>query len=52
MNVMMNFIHNVFQDSKPVGLMSFKEEKIKKVIIKKDNTKKEVKLSDLMRRPH
>ena len=52
MNAVKSFIENVFSDSKPVGLMSFKGEKIKRVIVKKNNSKKDVKLSDLMRRPH
>lgn len=55
MNEMLSFFQDVFSgsrnNSKPVGLTGFKTSS-KKVIIKKTAHKEEMRLSDLMRKPH
>lgn len=56
MNEVLSFFQDVFSGSnnstKPVGLSSFKAEENKKNIIKKNNKHEEIKISDLMRKPH
>ena len=56
MNAILCFFQDVIsgsgKNSKPVGLSSLKNEPSKKVIVKKPVEKNEVKISDLMRRPH
>ena len=57
MNEVLSFFQDVFTgngvNSKPVGLTSFKtSNNTKKVIIKKPSAKNELRLSDLMRKPH
>ena len=55
MNGVLNFFQDVItgsKNSKPVGLTSFKHETSKKVLVKSPMQQKDVKLSDLMRKPH
>ena len=55
MNEVLSFFQDVFSNnrgsSKPVGLTGFKESS-KKVMTKKPSQKSEMRLSDLMRKPH
>ena len=56
MNEVLNFFKDVISgentNSRPVGLTSFKHETCKKEVITKPKEKKEVSISELMRRPH
>ena len=55
MNEVLSFFQDVFSNnrgsSKPVGLTGFKTTS-KKVTVKKSSHKEELRLSDLMRKPH